>query len=264
MEPGRRDRLRSRVCSDWHRILTGTCARVVRWCPSRRRWKRSKCASVRGPGAKRGAPDRSREKRVPTRSLPDPLFRDGHSALLKLYISMQIAVGNRSLTPLVLYIVAFHTEGTLNVRRCGGLGGCHFTVLDEMSCGKPMSLIAKRKRLCFERSMNRRSRRRRCAARGDSRNMMLIVDAPCSAAFNGAARSARGGKMGGKMGSARGPTGPHTAADPRAAHRGSALGHGAAARIRGSAHRSVEPRAAPWIHCRVCTRAPGSRIRARQ
>ena len=33
MEPGRRDRLRSRVCSDLHRILTGTCARVVRRFP---------------------------------------------------------------------------------------------------------------------------------------------------------------------------------------------------------------------------------------
>ena len=70
MEPGRRDRLRSRVCSDWHRILTGTCARVVRWCPSRRRWKRSKCASVRGTGAKRGAPDRSREKKFLLLSRP--------------------------------------------------------------------------------------------------------------------------------------------------------------------------------------------------
>ena len=52
----------ARLLGFGHRILTGTCARVVRWCPSRRRWKRSKCASVRGPVAKRGAPDRSREK----------------------------------------------------------------------------------------------------------------------------------------------------------------------------------------------------------
>ena len=37
MEPGRRDRLRSRVCSDWHRILTATSARVVAMSPSRRR-----------------------------------------------------------------------------------------------------------------------------------------------------------------------------------------------------------------------------------
>ena len=37
MEPGRRDRLRSRVCSDLHRILTGSSARVVAMTPSRRR-----------------------------------------------------------------------------------------------------------------------------------------------------------------------------------------------------------------------------------
>ena len=55
------------VCSDSHRILTGRCARSVGIYPSRRRWKRSKCASVRGTGAKRGSPDRSREKKVPAK-----------------------------------------------------------------------------------------------------------------------------------------------------------------------------------------------------
>ena len=69
MEPGRRDRLRSRVCSDWHRILTATSARVVAMSPSRRRWNRSKCASVRGTRAKRGSRHRSREKKFPSHPL---------------------------------------------------------------------------------------------------------------------------------------------------------------------------------------------------
>ena len=62
MEPGRMYLWTLSVCSDSHRILTGRCARSVGIYPSRRRWKRSKCASVRGTRAKRGSRHRSREK----------------------------------------------------------------------------------------------------------------------------------------------------------------------------------------------------------
>ena len=40
------------VCSDSCAVKTGTSARLVRWCPSLRRWKRSKRASVRGTGVR--------------------------------------------------------------------------------------------------------------------------------------------------------------------------------------------------------------------
>ena len=104
MEPGQRDRLRSRVCSDWHRILTGTCARVVRWCPSRRRWKRSKCASVRGPGAKRGAPDRSLRKKssyqTPYYQVPVAISRISVGFPLPRWLKVPVLLRSRLRPPL--------------------------------------------------------------------------------------------------------------------------------------------------------------------
>ena len=83
MEPGRMYLWTLSVCSDSHRILTGRCARSVGIYPSRRRWKRSKCASVRGTGAKRGSPDRSREKKVPAGPVNVTLHRPQYVALAR-------------------------------------------------------------------------------------------------------------------------------------------------------------------------------------
>ena len=90
MEPGRLYLWALSVCSDSHRILMGAGARVAAMRPSRRRWERSKCASVRGTRAKRGSRHRSREKKF----LPHPLALTYSMHCIVCIATIQVCGGN--------------------------------------------------------------------------------------------------------------------------------------------------------------------------